>query len=418
MRFLMAAMKYPTGPGESYLTTELANALVEAGHEVQVLHLDWDSYESGPAIQTVTANGVRVLRVPAQRVPGLRGALGHAGKFLMTGCAAANAAQCKLDLASFDALIGWMPAIAIGPLLPLVRRAGIAHRHLFIWDFFPDHYHQIGRIPGGSPLWLAHRLEQHLLRSFTTIFCTLPANAAYLRETFEIAEDQRVEIAPIWTTLEPEITVDRVAERERHGLPPGNPIAVFGGQMSAGRGFDQILAAAREALDAGSSLHFLLIGDGPLAAEIAGRAASLPNVHCHPGIARADYRRLIAACDVGLAATVAGVSSFSFPSKILDYLGAGLPVVASLEPGNDACTILERFGVGTAVPLGDARNLFLAGERLATDLNARVRAVEGGRRCLAEVFDVHHTVSALVRATMETKPLRRAPVRTSAASSA
>ena len=43
MRVLMACLKFPTEPGRSYLTTELAEALVKAGHEVEVLLIDWDA---------------------------------------------------------------------------------------------------------------------------------------------------------------------------------------------------------------------------------------------------------------------------------------------------------------------------------------------------------------------------------------
>jgi len=48
MRFLMVCMQYPTGPGQSYMTTELADALVAAGHGVEVLHLDWSGPADGP----------------------------------------------------------------------------------------------------------------------------------------------------------------------------------------------------------------------------------------------------------------------------------------------------------------------------------------------------------------------------------
>jgi glycosyltransferase involved in cell wall biosynthesis len=395
----MAAMKYPVAPGASYLTTELADALVEAGHEVEVLHLDWDSTDAGAPSELRSPSGVRVVHVPAPRLAGLPGAAGHAAKFLMSGRAAARAAGRHFDLSRFDAFIGWMPSVAIAPLVALVRGAGIAHRHLIIWDFFPDHYHEIGRIPGGPVLRAARWLEQRTLRHFTTIFCTTPGNAAYLRHKFRVNADKRVEVMPAWTRLQPAPVIDRRAERGRHGLPLDRPVAVFGGQMSAGRGFEQMLGAASLAWEAGSGLHVLLIGDGPLAAEIAQRAVSLPNVHCRPPIARENYRRLIAACDVGLAATVAGVSSHSFPSKILDYLAVGLPVVAALEEGNEVAGMLEEYRLGEAVPLGNARGLFLAAQRLASDPLARAEAQAGGARCLAELLDVRHTVSALVRAS-------------------
>src|SRR6185503_10558090 len=62
MRFLMIAMQYPVGAGQSYLTTELADALVAAGHDVEVLHLDWSAPPGSRVEEFRTATGVRVVR--------------------------------------------------------------------------------------------------------------------------------------------------------------------------------------------------------------------------------------------------------------------------------------------------------------------------------------------------------------------
>ena len=158
MRFLMIPMQFPLAPGQSYLTTELAEALREAGHEVEVLYLDW-SGRGGPVEELRTASGIRVLRCPARQVRGFGGFVRHASKFLLSGRAVAAAARRHVALDRFDALIAWMPAMAIAPLLPLIRRAGIAQRHLLIWDFFPDHHREIGRVPPGMPFRLARRWE-------------------------------------------------------------------------------------------------------------------------------------------------------------------------------------------------------------------------------------------------------------------
>ncbi|MGN6819887.1 MAG: glycosyltransferase, partial [Sphingomonas sp.] len=202
MRFLMVAMQFPVAPGQSYLTAELADALVAAGHEVEVLHLDWAAAPGGAAETFKTDNGVRVVRV-APRALGGPALLRNASKFVMSGRHAARAAARDFDLARFDALIAWMPAIAIAPLLPLVERAGIKHRLLFIWDFFPDHHREIGRIPGGLPFHIARRWEQRQLERFTAIVCTLPGNEAYLRAKYRVRPDQRVLVTPVWADVAP-----------------------------------------------------------------------------------------------------------------------------------------------------------------------------------------------------------------------
>ena len=107
-------------------------------------------------------------------------------------------------------------------------------------------------------------------------------------------------------------------------------------------------------------------------------------------LAREALRRAVA--------TVPGVSSFSIPSKTVDYLRAGLPVIASVEHGSDFIAILERYEVGRAVPFGDAGAFLAQAELLAGDRRLRAAAQAGASRCLAEVFDVAHAVSAVMAA--------------------
>jgi glycosyltransferase involved in cell wall biosynthesis len=400
MRFLMIAMQYPTGAGESYLTTELADALVGAGHEIEVLHFDWSSSPTSRVEEFRTSAGIRIVRFGPRLIAGFGRLVRDASKFVLSGRRAAKVASRYFDLESFDAAIAWMPAVAIAPLVNRLVRAEISHRLLFVWDFFPDHHHEIGRVPGGLLLRIARSWEQSLVNRFTAIICTLPGNAAYLRRRFRVRADQRVLVSPIWGETAPLAGVDRAAIRRRYELPALAPIAVFGGQLVEGRGFEQMLAAADAALMAGSDLAFLFVGEGPLTPSIRARAATQANVLYRPSITRAAYLELLGACDVGMIATVPGVGSFSIPSKTIDYLRAGLPIVAALEHGNDFVRILERYAVGRAVSFGDAESFFSEAQRLATGGPIRERAA----RCLEAIFDVRHAVATVLDAAGAGRP--------------
>lgn len=410
MRFLMIAMQYPVGAGQSYLTTELADALAGAGHEVEVLHLDWHAQRRARVEEFRTSSGVRVVRCGPKMLLAFGRFVRDASKFVLSGRHAASVARRYFDLRSFDAAIGWMPATAIAPLVKRMIRVGIRHRLLFIWDFFPDHHHEIGRITGGMTLRLARWWEQRLLRRFTAIICTLPGNAKYLRKTFSVGPDQRVLVTPVWGETRSAPVTDRAAIRRRYALPADVPIAVFGGQLVEGRGFEQMLAAADAALMAASDLHFLFVGEGRLAPLVRERASRQANVLYRPSLTRGEYLELLGACDVGMVATVPGVTSFSIPSKTIDYLRAGLPIIAAVEHGNDFIEILHRYGVGSAVPFGDAGAFFAKAERLARC----GRITERAKRCLEEIFDVRHAVATVLDAA---GAATRAPPRKSAPSS-
>src|SRR6185312_9808970 len=146
MRFLMACLQFPTEPGGSFMTTELAQALITAGHEVEVLLIDWTAPPGSPDGTAKIWNGVRLVRCTPRLVDGLGGLARKASKFLLTGRRAGRLAREAFDLERFDALIAWGPAVIFPSLGGMAKRAGVKRRLLFIWDFFPDHFHQIGLI--------------------------------------------------------------------------------------------------------------------------------------------------------------------------------------------------------------------------------------------------------------------------------
>ena len=389
MRFLLSCMKFPTEPGLSYLTNELAQALVAEGHEVEVLLIDWDAAPQTADATSIDWNGIRVVRCTPRLLRGFGRLLAHASKFVLTGRHAGRVARTQFDLARFDSLVAWSPALAFAPFVGAIRRAGIARRLLIIWDFFPDHHREIGLIPSGPPYWIARAWEQHLMNAFTTLICTLPQNADYLRRNFRVRPEQDVRVTPIWSDAAPVPPADRAATRRLHDLPLDGPIAVFGGQLVEGRGFEQMLAAAAAGRAQGSKLTFLFVGDGRLAPML--RAAAHANVLWRPAMKRDAYLALLGACDVGMVATVPGVTSFTIPSKTLDYLRAGLPVVAAVEAGSDFSALLEQYGVGRAVPFGDALGFLQVAEALAAGQCVQAAA----QRCLEEVFHVRRAVAAV-----------------------
>lgn len=392
MRFLMACLQFPTEPGRSSLTTELARALVAAGHDVEVLLVDWDQTSAAPHGSCRTWNGIRIVQCRPALVARFGRLLRHASKFVLTGRRAGRLARTEFDLSRFDGFIAWAPAVVVAPLVALARRAGIPNRLLFIWDFFPDHQREIGLVPLGAPYRIARAWEQHLMDQFTVLLCTLPQNTEYLRAKFRVRENQSVRVAPIWTDMAPVPQADRTLVRRRYGLPSEGDIAVFGGQLVEGRGFDQILAAAAIAREASSQLMFLFVGEGRLMPRLRAAAEENSNVRWLPAMPREEYLELLGACDVGMVATAPGVSSFSVPSKTIDYMRAGLPVVCAVEEGNALAKLLEQYRVGRAVAFDDARGYFEVAEALA----AGPRIAEAAKVCLDEVFHVRHVVTAIL----------------------
>lgn len=393
----MLCTKFPLGAGDSYMTNELAGALAGMGNSVQVVVTDWDAALGAPPISLRVEPGIDVLSLAPVGVRRLGRFIARASKWTFSSLIARRRMSQALSGRTFDVVICFTPCVTVAAQLLWVTKRSATRNILFIHDFFPLHHRSIGLVPAGPVFAIARRLENLLIRRFHVVVCNWPGNVAYLRKHYRLRPQQRVTDIPLWSEIASAEAAPKGLVRARNRLPLDRKIIVFGGQITEGRGVEDMLAAAGMARDTRPDLAFLFVGDGRLFPLVErGIAAGLTNTVLMHRVPRDDYLSLLAACDVGLVATVAGVDSASFPTKTIDYLRASLPIVAAVEPESDFRAFLDKWGIGISVATGDARALFLAIERIVDDPQAAAAIVERATICLKEVFDVRRTAARLI----------------------
>ncbi len=383
---------------ETPLANELSAALAAAGHRTRVIAVQWSEPVGGGTSTAVEANGVAVTRIAPTAVVGVGRLVWRITKWTLTPLLSYFAARRALKGEHFDVAIGFSPAVALSgaflAALPRSRRS-----LLYVTDFFPFHHRSLGMVPAGPVFEIARALESTLFRRFGTVACMSQAGVDYLRAHYPVAATQKTAAIPLWSTVRPRPAPDRLAVRARHGLPADRPIALFGGQIAEGRGIDEILQAARLAADAGSRLFFAFVGRGPLEGLVRECVAEgHGNLALIPALPREDYLEVVGACDIGVVCTVRGVDVPTFPSKTLDYLQAGLPVVASVEASTDYGAFIENAGFGLAGLAGEPAVLLANLEKVAGAPETARAMGEAARRALADVFDVDRAVERLLAA--------------------
>lgn len=190
-------------------------------------------------------------------------------------------------------------------------------------------------------------------------------------ETVPNGVDDRVFTAPVsWA-----------GTRARLGLGPRTSLAVFVGTLRPWHGID----AALDLLSRLPDLHLAVVGDGPGAADLEREAVARGvrgRLVLTGHLPHARAAAVLRAADVGLA-PYPSVPGFAFsPLKVLDYLAAGLPFVAS-DLGQIPA-LVEEFGSGRLVPPGDPAALADAVAATLADPRARERAGEARARVLRE----------------------------------
>jgi colanic acid biosynthesis glycosyl transferase WcaI len=127
-------------------------------------------------------------------------------------------------------------------------------------------------------------------------------------------------------------------------------LVTHSGNIGVKQGLDVIVDAAALSHE-DESMLFLCVGNGADCERIKRRAAelNLDNVRFLPVLDKEDFRGLMAASGICLVTQQHSVSEIAFPSKIVTYLAAGRPVVASVNPGCEVAQLIRDSGAGKVV---------------------------------------------------------------------
>ncbi|MCL5960304.1 MAG: glycosyltransferase family 4 protein [Chloroflexi bacterium] len=184
----------------------------------------------------------------------------------------------------------------------------------------------------------------------------------------------------------------RGASRDALGIREDEPLVVQVGRISTQKGPGYFMRAAAKALERNQSIRFLLVGDGPLRAEMELLAKSL-------GVARnvlfLGWRDDVV--QVMSCADVVALSSLweGLPYVLLEAMALGKPVVATDVGGNPE--IVENERTGFIVPPRDEMSLAQGVLRLTEDPTAARRMGEAGRQRASE----HFSLSKMMKLTEE-----------------
>lgn len=283
-----------------------------------------------------------------------------------------------------------------------VRHAGIARRLVFVlWDFFPIHHIEIGRVGARWLHGLLRAVERQTIVGSDTVAVMTPRNAAFLREYHPGLRADTIVVPPWAPALDPFADAPRQKKADVFTV-------LYGGQLVPGRGVETLLDAAARLLAEGAPVCVVIAGWGSDASRLRRDAEDrgLSNVQFIERLPRNSYLELASTVHAGVALTVPGVSIPSFPSKIVDYCRMGLPVICCIESTSDAGEILAQSGAGLAVLAGDADGMAAAVRQLLAEHRdgTLVHRAANARRFFDESLCVEHAARQML--VVAGRPLR------------
>ena len=399
MKILFLCTKYPDTLNESYLTSELADAFSALGHEVTVICLQWSSKDRLAVSQLNFPSGVVAHFSKPKNYSRLGLLFERLSRWGLSSFFLGNKAIDTLQQQRFDLVIAFAPLV---PLAGLINKflSTADHSYAYVTDFFPIAARDIGLVPKGGIYRFAKWLENRLLFKFGAIGCMSAANEKFLKNYYKLPGSARVHVNPLWGTGKFTAVSSRSDIRERYGLPTDKDIILFGGQLIEGRGLEEIIGASALFEGLQSDPLILVVGDGRMRHTIEHAVSMFSaNLRLLKPMPRPEYLELATACDAGLVVTVADTVVPTFPSKTIDYVRTGLPVLASVEEGTDFGQIVSDQGFGRAIIAGDSKRLHQAILDIFEDRSALRKMREASERSAVEFFSVSRACQEIINHT-------------------
>lgn len=354
---------------------DLSHELVRQGHKLTVM-IPASDIEQPWLLEDM--NGVEVLRLKSPRAKDMGYVRRTLNELLMPFAMLRNLRKSPLADVRWDGVVWYSPTIFLGPMASALKKASACRSYLIVRDIFPEWAVDMGLLGRGLPYRFFKAIERYQYSVANVIGVQTPANVPYF-QAWALQPGRRIEVLQNWLAEAADVGCSiSVAD----GPLAGRTIFVYAGNMGVAQGMG-ILIDLAERLRGRRDIGFLFVGRGSDARLIRedARGRGLDNIVFHDEVEPSEIPGLYAQCHAGIVALDPRHKTHNIPGKFVSYMQGALPVLASINPGNDLVEIIEREGVGRVCTDHSVATLQRLAEQLAgdiasdTDMASRCRAL-------------------------------------------
>jgi glycosyltransferase involved in cell wall biosynthesis len=253
----------------------------------------------------------------------------------------------------FDLVLYSTPPITLVSAIEYVKKRDGAKTYLLLKDIFPQNAVDIGIMSTTGLKGLLYkrfrRQEKKLYAISDRIGCMSRANVDYVLKHNPEVDPSIVEVCPNSVDVIDK-SVDAEAKkqiREKYSIPVDKKVFIYGGNLGKPQGIPFLIECLRKC-EGIEDAYFLIVGDGTEygVLEKYVEAEKPRNVKLMKRLPKEDYDTMVGACDVGLIFLDHRFTIPNFPSRLLAYMQAKLPVLACTDPNTDIGEVIVDGGFG------------------------------------------------------------------------
>lgn len=391
MRILLLVVYYlPSPMASAKLIYDLALEFRRLGHEPVVVAPD----ENIIADAEITfENGIKVLRVRSGKIKTASRFVRGFNEAILSRIIWKKGRRFFEDNPC-DLIIYYSPTIFFGPLVKRLKKHFSCPSYLILRDIFPQWALDAGVLRDGVVCKYFKLKERQNYESADIIGVQSPANLSYF-EKKGLDKKYHLEVLYNWMTLAEE-NIQPGGHRERLGLQ-GKTVFFYGGNIGVAQDINNIIRLAKN-LRNETTAYFLLVGNGSevqrLRADIS--LNGLTNIAIHDSVGQREYLSMLSEFDVGLISLDRGLKTQNFPGKLLGYMYHSMPILASINPGNDLKSILEQHQAGLVCINGEDDKLAANAKTLLLNMELRQQFGRNARILLENNFSVSRAAGQIL----------------------
>lgn len=266
-----------------------------------------------------------------------------------------------------------------------------------IFDLWPETIRNAGLISEGTLYKIVRRIDAANCR-WSDAISVLGQGMKDQVMARGLAEED-VDVIPFWIDTERIRPTSRDnAWRREYDIPLDKFIVLFAGTIGYVSGA-QILAETAEKLANRKDILLLVVGEGVVKAELEqlARDRGVTNMRFLPFQPAERLEEVQGTADVGLVTLLPDSGISSVPSKVLGYMAAGRPVIASAPADTDTARLVSDIPCGLVCDVQDPGALAKAIVRMADDESARLQWGRNARKYVEDNLSRTQVVSRYER---------------------
>lgn len=242
----------------------------------------------------------------------------------------------------FDLVLYSTPPITLVSAIDYVRKRDGAKTYLLLKDIFPQNAVDIGLMSKKGLKGLLYKYfrkkEKRLYAISNHIGCMSQANVDYVIRHNPEVNPEIIEVCPNSFDI-----VDKSVDgntkrmiRNKYGIPLDKKVFVYGGNLGKPQGIPFVIDCLKVCANI-DDIFFLIVGDGTeyCLLEDYTQKGEQKNIKLMKRLPKEDYDTMVGACDIGMIFLDHRFTIPNYPSRLLSYMQAKLPVLAVTDCNTD-----------------------------------------------------------------------------------